>query len=194
MKYTYEYPRRVRAIHGRSDGTFSVNEDHVAQTHGELLDHLDSPRGGVTVQATVDATPRRVWSVVGSPARLFSHQPRFAGLSTLAGYFGASEGGRYVIHRAHEGVVFDRFGEVLLCMEGSQLSVSDLDIVDPSVSGHFPSLFTVRLEEDPEDSDRCIVQLTYTTIGVVPQLMPAVLLLQLRSIQERAEEASLSER
>lgn len=194
MKYTYEYPRRVRAIHGRRRGELSVNEEHIGQTHDELLDRLDSPRGGVTVQATVEATRLRVWSVVGSPARLFSHQPRFAGLSTLAGPLGSTEGGRYVIHRAHEGVVFDRIGEVLLRIDGSQLAVSDIDVVDTSVSGHFPSLFTVRLEEDPEDSDRCIVQLSYTTLGVVPQLMPAVLLLQLRSIQERAEEAQLSAR
>jgi hypothetical protein len=194
MKYTYVYPERVSAIHGRGRGAFMLDEEHIAQTHGELLNRLDEPRGTVTVQATVDATLERVWSVTGSPARLYSHQPRFAGLTTLRGSFGASEGGRYVIHRAHEGRVFDRVGEVLLNMECSQLTVSDIDIADPSVSGHFPSLFTIRLEEDPDDRDRCIVQLSYTTLGVVPPLMPAVLLLQLRSIQERAEEASLSER
>lgn len=193
MLYTYEYPQCVRAIHGRRRGTFMLNSGHIAQTHDELVERLDEPGRTVCVQATVDANVARVWSVTGTPARLFSHQPRFAGL-TQVGLLDDGEGGRYVIHRAHDGHVYDRVGEVIVNMQGYQLTVSDIDIADPSVSGHFPSLFTVRLEEDPEDADRCIVQLSYTTLGVVPSLIPAVLLLQLKSIQERAEEASLSAR
>lgn len=194
MNYTYDYPQRVRAIHGRRRGAIALNEEHIAQTHGELVERLDHPRRTITVQAVVEATPQRVWAVTGSAARLFSHQPRFAGLSSLPGLFRGVEGSRFVIHRAHDGRVFDRIGEVMFCIENAQLTVSDIEIADPSVSGHFPSLYTMRLEEDPDDADRCVVQLSYTTLGVVPQLMPAVLLLQLRSIQERAEEASLSER
>lgn len=196
MQYTYEYPWRVKAIHGRRRGGFALNEEHIAQTHGELIDRLDGPRGTITVQATVDASCELVWSVTGSPTRLFSHQPRYAGLTSLATLPMplTTEGDRFVIHRAHDGHVFDRIGEVLVCLQHSQLSVSDLDIADPSVSGQFPSLFTLRLEGDPEVADRCVVQLSYCTLGVVPALMPAVLLLQLRSIQECAEKASLSAR
>lgn len=193
MKYRYEYPQRVRAIHGRDRGCFAIDEEHIGETHAELLSRLDEPRRTVTVQASVDASPERVWAITGSPARLFAHQPRFAGL-TPVGLIASGEGSRYVVHRAHEGRVFDRVGEVLIEIPGYQLTVSDIDIADPSVSGHFPSLFTVRVEEDPDDRERTIVQVSYTTIGLVPPLMPAVLLLQLRSIQERAEEAPLPAR
>jgi hypothetical protein len=193
MKYTFDYPQRARAISGRRGDTFMLNMDHLAQTHDELMDRIDDPNRTVMVQASVDATSERVWAVAGSPARLFSHQPRFAGLSSLD-MSGILEGGRYVIHRVHEDVVFNRVGEVLIYMPGFQLTVSDIDIADTSVSGKFPSLFTVRVEEDPADRDRTLLQISYTTLGVMPPLMPAVLLLQLKSIQERAEEASLPTR
>jgi len=193
MKYTYEYPTQIRSIHGRRRGIVLLNDEHIEQTHGELMMRLDDPRRTVTVQTTVGATTERVWAVAGSPARLFSHQPRFSAL-TMLGNFGESEGGRFVIHRTHEGRVYDRAGEILVNIPGFQLTVSDVDVADPSVSGHFPSLFTVRVEEDENDPSQCVVQIGYTTLGVVPPLMPAVLLLQLRSIQERAEEASLPAR
>lgn len=189
MKYTYEYPKRVQSINGLRRGALRLNDEHIAQTHSELMNRLDDPRRTVTVQATVDATTATVWAIAGSPERLFSHQPRFAALTTIEP--GAtSEGSRFVIHRMHDGRVYDRAGEVLVSIPQFQLSVSDIDVADASVSGHFPSMFTVRVEDADGDSERSIVRVSYTTIGVIPPLMPAVLLLQLRSIQERAEEAS----
>jgi hypothetical protein len=178
---------------GSHRGAFWLDEDHIAQTHSELLQRLDDPRRTITVQSSVEASPERAWAVTGSAERLFSHQPRYAALSRLR-MPGSAEGSRYVIHRTHEGKLYNRVSEVLVDFPLAQLSVSDIDIADPSVAGHFPSLFTVRVEEDPNDATRCTVQVSYTTLGVVPPLMPAVLLLQLRSIQESAEEAYTSMR
>jgi hypothetical protein len=189
MKYSFDYPQTVRELNGRRRGSFMLNEEHIAQTHAELMSRLDDSRRTITVQTTVDATAERVWAVTGSPERLFSHQPRFAGLTSY-GLLTGREGGHYVIHRVHDGKVYNRIGEILVDLAGFQLTVSDIDIDDPTVSGKFPSLFTVRVEEDEDDPERSTVQVCYTTLGVVPPLMPAVLLLQLRSIQERAEEAS----
>lgn len=193
MDYSYENPQRVRSINGHRRGAFRLNDEHIAQTHSELMDRLDDPRRSVTVQTTVDATPELVWAVAGSPEQLLSHQPRFAALTEL-GLLSSDEGARFVIHRMHDGRVYDRVGEVLVNIPGYQLTVSDIDIADPSVSGRYPSLFTVRVAADADDPSRTLLQIVYTTIGLVPPLMPAVLLLQLRSIQERAEEASMPAR
>jgi hypothetical protein len=187
MKYAYRYPQRVEVDHGRRHGSVQFNDRHLEQTHVELLTRLDDPQRSITVETCVAVTPERVWDVAGSAETFFSHQPRFVGLTAL-GPLGTSEGGRFVIHRAHEGRLSNRIGEVLVDMSGFQLTVSDIDADDASVSGHFPSLFTLRVEQDDDDHEMARIRIMYTTLGVMPALMPAVLLLQLRSISERAVE------
>src|SRR5688500_118990 len=122
MKYSYEYPKRVQSINGLRRGAIRLNDEHIAQTHNELMARLDDPRRTVTVQTTNRASATKVWAAAGSPERIFSHQPRFAAL-TMLGLLGSHEGGRFVIHRTHESRIYDRAGEVLVNIPEFQLSV-----------------------------------------------------------------------
>jgi hypothetical protein len=147
----------------------------------------EDQRRTISAQTTLTITPERLWKLVGSAERFFALQPRFAGLTPINGN-GLAEGSRYVIHRSHDGMIFDRVGEVLVSIRERQLTVSDLDIADPSVSGHFPSMFTLLIEPVGDDPGRSNVRIFFSTVGVLPSLIPAVLLLQLRNLQELTEE------
>jgi hypothetical protein len=190
MNYTYRYPTKVQSINGRRFGHIDVAEEHLAQTHNELMNRLDVPEKTIAVQVEVNAPKEKVWEVAaGSVTRFFSHHPIFAGLTYLNS-LGSQEGGRFVVHRTINGCIFDRIGEVLVNMELSQFTVSDIEIADPSVSGFFPSLYTVKLEEHPESSDKTIVLLTYTMLGVAHPWALGVLAYQANSIKYNAEQRS----
>lgn len=187
MNYTYKYPTRVQSISGRRYGHISVQEEHLAQTHNELVSRLGAPEKTIAVQVEVEAPKTRVWELAaGSVSRFFSHHPVFAGL-TMLNSLGSDEGGRFVLHRAINGCIFDRFGEVVVHMPESQFTVSDIEIADPSVSGFFPSLYTLKVQEHPEDAEKCIVLLTYTMLGVAHPWALGVLAYQANSIKYHAE-------
>jgi hypothetical protein len=188
MQYTYKYPNRLQSISGRRYGRISVAEDHLAQTHEELMSRLGAPDKTIAVQVEVNAPKEKVWEVAaGSISKFFSHHPVFAGLTQLNS-LGSDEGGRFIVHRAINGCIFDRIGEVLVSMPLSQYTVSDIEIADPSVSGFFPSLYTFRLEDHPEDADKTIVLLTYTMLGVAHPWALGVLAYQANSIKYHAEQ------
>ncbi|HVK38102.1 MAG TPA: hypothetical protein VNA88_06200 [Candidatus Kapabacteria bacterium] len=188
MQYTYKYPNRLQSISGRRYGRISVAEDHLSQTHEELMSRLGAPDKTIAVQVEVNATKEKVWEIAaGSISRFFSHHPVFAGLTQLNS-LGSDEGGRFIVHRAINGCIFDRIGEILVSMPLSQYTVSDVEIADTSVSGFFPSLYTMRLEDHPEDSSKTIVLLTYTMLGVAHPWALGVLAYQANSIKYHAEQ------
>ncbi|MBS1912201.1 MAG: hypothetical protein JST22_09460 [Bacteroidetes bacterium] len=189
MNYTYRYPARVQHINGRRYGHVHISEADLNQTHTELLDRLDVPEKTIAVQVEVNAPKEKVWEIAASSvAKFFSHHPIFAGLTYL-GPLMSGEGGRYVIHRTINGCIFDRMGEVLINMPYSQFTVSDVEIADPSVSGFFPSLYTVKLEDHPDDREKTIVLLTYTMLGVAHPWALGVLAYQANGIKTHVEQA-----
>ncbi len=187
MQYTYKYPNKVQSVNGRRFGRISISEDHLTETHNELMNRLGSPDKTIAVQVEVEASRERVWEVAaGSVAGFFSHHPVFAGLTQLNS-LESEEGGRYVIHRTINGCIFDRIGEVMVKIPRSQLTVSDVEIADASVSGFFPSLYTVKCQEHPEDPKKTVVLLTYTMLGVAHPWALGVLAYQANSIKYHAE-------
>jgi hypothetical protein len=187
MEYIYKYPNKVQNINGRRCGRININESHLAQLHEELINRLDTPAHTIAVRAEFAATPDRIWEVAApSIGAYFAHHPGFAGLTTINS-FGSDEGGRYIIHRAGKRGVIDRMGEVLVNLPGLQLTVSDVDIVDPSVSGFFQSLYTIRIDGQLEDSGLTRVMLTYTMLGVAHPSALGALVHQANSIKRRAE-------
>lgn len=187
MHYTYRYPNKVQSINGRRFGRIHVSEDHLAGTHNELMQRLGSPEKTIAVQVEIDAPSDRVWKVAaGSVTKFYAHHPVFAGLTQLNS-LGSDEGGRFVVHRAINGCIFDRIGEVMISIPESQFTVSDVEIVDASVSGFFPSFYTVKFQEHPENSKKTIVLLTYTMLGVAHPWALAVLAYQANSIKYHSE-------
>lgn len=189
MQYTYKYPNRLQSLSGRRFGRVTIAEDFLAQTHEELMSRLGAPDKTIAVQVEVNATKEKVWEIAaGSISKFFSHHPVFAGLTGLNS-LGSEEGGRFIVHRAINGCIFDRIGEILVNMPLSQYTVSDVEIADSSVAGFFPSLYTLRLEDHPEDSSKTIVLLTYTMLGVAHPWALGVLAYQANSIKYHAEQA-----
>jgi hypothetical protein len=187
MEYTYKYPSKVQSINGRRFGHINISEDHLTDTHNELMNRLGSPNKTIAVQVEVDAPRETVWQVAaGSVAKFFSHHPVFAGLTQLNS-LESEEGGRYVIHRAINGCIFDRIGEVLVNIAKSQFTVSDVEIADTGVSGFFPSLYTVKCQEHSDDPNKTVVLLTYTMLGVAHPWALGVLAYQANSIKYHAE-------
>jgi hypothetical protein len=187
MNYTYKYPAKVQNINGRRYGHINIPEDHLAQTHNELMNRLDVPEKTIAVQIEINAPKDKVWDIAaGSVTRFFSHHPIYAGLTHLNS-LGSEEGGRFIVHRAINGVIFDRIGEVLVNMPLSQFTVSDIEIADPSVSGFFPSLYSVKLEEHPDDPHKTLVLLTYTMLGVAHPWALGVLAYQANRIKYYSE-------
>ncbi len=188
MNYTYKYPTKIQSINGRRFGHINIAEEYLNQTHNELLSRLDVPEKTIAVQVEVDANTEQVWEIAASSvSKFFSHHPIFAGLSHLNS-FGSEEGGRFVIHRAINGCIFDRMGEVLVNIPGSHFTVSDVEIADASVSGFFPSLYTIKVEEHPDDPDKTIVLLTYTMLGVAHPWALGILAYQANRIKFHAEQ------
>lgn len=193
MQYTYKYPNRLQGISGRRYGRITVAEDFLAQTHEELMSRLGAPDKTIAVQVEVNATKEKVWdTAVGSISKFFSHHPVFAGLTRLNS-LGSDEGGKFIVHRAINGCIFDRIGEVLVNMPLSQYTVSDVEIADPSVAGFFPSLYTIRLEDHPDDPKKTIVLLTYTMLGVAHPWALGVLAYQANSIKYHSEQQVLGQ-
>lgn len=187
MNYTYRYPSKVQSINGRRFGRINVTEDHLTETHNELMNRLGSPEKTIAVQVEIDAPTDKVWKVAaGSVTKFYAHHPVFAGLTQL-NTLGSDEGGRFVVHRAINGCIFDRIGEVLISIPESQFTVSDVEIADASVSGFFPSLYTVKFQEHPENSKKTIVLLTYTMLGVAHPWALGVLAYQANSIKYHSE-------
>lgn len=187
MEYTYKYPSKVQDINGRRYGQISVNEEHMTQTLNELMNRLDIPEKTIAVQVEINASREKIWEIAGGTvAKFFTHHPIFAGLSYLNS-FGSDEGGRFIIHRVMNGVVFDRIGEVMVNMPLAEFTVSDLEIADPSLSGFFPSLYTMKLNDHPDDPSKTIVLLTYTMLGVAHPWALGVLAYQANSIKYHAE-------
>lgn len=187
MNYTYRYPTKVQTINGRRYGHIHIAEEHLNQTHNELLDRLDVPEKTIAVQVEVNAPKHLVWEMAASSVTaFFAHHPIFAGLTHLNA-LKSDEGGRFVIHRTINGCIFDRIGEVLINIPYSQFTVSDVEIADPSVSGFFPSLYTIKLDDHPDDPNRTIVLLTYTMIGVAHPWALGVLAYQANGIKYHAE-------
>ncbi len=193
MNYTYKYPSKIQSINGRRYGHINIAEDYLSQTHDELLSRLDVPEKTIAVQVEVNAPKEKVWeSSAGSVTRFFSQHPIFAGLTHLNS-FKSEEGGRFIIHRAINGCIFDRIGEVLVNIPNSQFTVSDVEIADPSVSGFFPSLFTIKVEDHPDDSNKTIVLLTYTMLGVAHPWALGILAYQANGIKYHAERENSEE-
>lgn len=187
MNYTYRYPTKIQSINGRRYGHIDINEEFLNQTHNELLARLDVPEKTIAVQVEVDAPCEKVWEIAAeSVDAFFSHHPILAGLSPLNS-LGSQEGGRFIIHRVINGCIFDRLGEVLVHIPGSQMTVSDIEIVDASVSGFFPSLYTIKLEAHPDDPEKTIVLLTYTMLGVAHPWALGTLAYQANGIKYHAE-------
>ena len=187
MNYTYKYPSKIQSINGRRFGHINIAEDHLNQTHNELLSRLDVPEKTIAVQVEVNAPKEKVWeTAAGTVTRFYSHHPIFAGLTHLNS-LGSEEGGRFVVHRAINGVIFDRIGEVLINIPNSQFTVSDVEIADPSVSGVFPQLYTVKVEEHPDDPQKTMVRLTYTMLGVAHPWALGVLAYQANGIKYHSE-------
>ena len=111
--------------------------------------------------------------------------PVFAGLTRLNS-LGSDEGGKFIVHRAINGCIFDRIGEVLVNMPLSQYTVSDVEIADPSVAGF-------SLEDHPDGSDKTIVLLTYTMLGVAHPWALGVLAYQANSIKYHSEQQVLGQ-
>jgi len=190
MNYTYRYPTRIQNLSGRRYGHIDIPEDYLGQTHTELLNRLDVPEKTIAVQIEVDAPRERVWELAASTVEtFFSHHPINAGISDL-NILGSHEGGRFVVHRSANGAIFDRIGEVLVNMPAVQMTVSDIEIADPSVVGFFPSLYTIRLEDHPEDPERTVVYLAYTMLGVAHPWAIGVLAYQANSIKYHSERQS----
>lgn len=187
MEYTYRYPENVSEVNGRRFGHITVPESFLNQTHEELLKRLGAPGKTIAVQIEINAPKERVWEVAaGSVDTFFSHQPVYAGTSSI-NPFGAEEGGRFITHRIMDGGVLDRMGEVLINMPMSQFTVSDIDIVDVAVSGFFPSLYTVTLEDHPEDREKSLALVSYTMLGIAHPWALGMLAYQANSIKHHAE-------
>jgi hypothetical protein len=187
MNYTYKYPTKIQSINGRRFGHINIAEEFLTQTHNELMSRLDVPEKTIAVQVEVNAPKERVWEVAaGSVTRFYSHHPIFAGLTHL-NFLKSEEGGRFIVHRAINGCIFDRVGEVLINIPNAQFTVSDVEIADPSVSGFFPSLYTVKLEDHPDDPEKTIVLLTYTMLGVAHPWALGVLAYQANGIKYHTE-------
>ena len=187
MNYTYRYPTKIQSINGRRHGHIALNEEFLNQTHNELLARLDVPEKTIAVQVEVNSPSDRVWEIAASTVeKFFSHHPILAGLSPLNS-LGSEEGGRFIIHRVINGCIFDRLGEVLVHIPGSQMTVSDVEIADTSVSGFFPSLYTIKVEPHPEDPEKTIVLLTYTMLGVAHPWALGTLAYQANGIKYHAE-------
>ena len=187
MEYTYRYPDNVSEVNGRRFGHITVPEAFLAQTHEELLKRLGAPGKTIVVQIEVNAPKETVWEVAaGSVDTFFSHQPVYAGTSSI-NPFGGDEGGRFVTHRIMDGGVLDRVGEVLINIPMAQFTVSDIDIVDVAVSGFFPSLYTVTLESHPDDFDKTLVLVSYTMLGIAHPWALGMLAYQANSIKHFAE-------
>jgi hypothetical protein len=140
--------------------------NQLVQTHDELLQRLDIPYTTLTVRFDLQASRRRVWQLAaGSISRFFSHDRAFAGVTPLKGR-GMAEGDRFVIHREIRGGILDRIGETLISLPMAHLTVSDIEIADPSVSGFFPALHTISLEESATVWKGTRVTLSTTTLGV----------------------------
>ncbi len=193
MNYTYRYPTKIQSINGRRFGHININEEFLNQTHTELLSRLDVPEKTIAVQVEVESPRDRVWEIAAASVEaFFSHHPILAGLSPLNS-LGSDEGGRFVIHRVINGCIFDRIGEVLVHIPGSQMTVSDIEIADTSVSGFFPSLYTIKVEEHPEDPEKTIVLLTYTMLGVAHPWALGTLAYQANGIKYHAERRTTDE-
>jgi hypothetical protein len=190
MEYVYRYPYKVQSLSGRRSGRITINEAHLTQLHEELINRLDTPAHTIAVRAEIDASPARIWQVAAaSVGAFFSHHPGFAGLTHINS-LGSEEGGRYIIHRAGRRGVVDRMGEVLMHLPEAQMTVSDVDIVDPSVSGFFQALYTLRIDGEPAESGMTRVVLIYTMLGVAHPSALSALVHQANSIKRRAESQS----
>ena len=187
MDYTYKYPVNVSEVNGRRFGHITVPDEFLSQTHEELMKRLGAPNKTIAVQIEVQASKEKIWEVAaGSVDAFYSHQPVYAGLSPINS-LDSEEGGRYVIHRIIDGQVLDRVGEVMLNMPLAQFTVSDIDIADVSVSGFFPSLYSINLEDHPDDPEKTLVLLSYTMLGVAHPWALGMLAYQANSIKHYAE-------
>lgn len=187
MEYTYKYPYRVQSLSGRRSGRININEGHLAQVHEELMNRIDTPAHTIAVRVEIAARPETIWQIAtGSAGAFFAHHPGFAGL-THVNSLGSDEGGRYVIHRAGRHGVVDRMGEVLVNLSNSQLTVSDIDIADPSVSGFFQALYSMRIENYSDESGMTTILLIYTMLGVAHPSALNALVHQANSIKKHSE-------
>ncbi len=184
MLYTYAYPGSARGD-PRSYERIFVHEDHLDQTHCELIDRLDTPGNTIGISTELDAPPEVVWhEAAGSVGVFFSHLPAYRCLVHLNS-LGSQEGGRYVVIREDRGRRLDRIGEVLVHLPGSQLTVSDIDSADASVAGSFPSLFTIRLESGTDDPSGTTMYIGHTMLGVPQAGILGALVHQVNSIAQR---------
>jgi hypothetical protein len=187
MKYRYEQPERVREISGHRFGRIDVAESQLEQTHDELLNRLGVPHKTIAVHVEIEASRETVWQVAaGSVSCFFSHQPSYCGVTALNA-LGSEEGGRYIVYRMIVGAIFERVGEVLVNMPLSQFTASDVDVVDPGVSGCFPSLYSIRLFDHAEDPNRTILLVSCTSIGVAHPWAAEIVSYQANSIRKQAE-------
>jgi hypothetical protein len=187
MQYTYRYPGSIQGLLGRRYGQLNLPEESLSQTHEALMDRLDHPTKTLCVTLETDAPPTEVWEAAARTLEVFySHQPGYAGTVGLNS-LGMQEGGRFVVYRTRDGRVEARTGEVLVNLTGSHLVLSDLDIGDPSVSGSFPSLFSLRLDEGTAPG-RTMIYLCHTALGVLDAALLPFLIRQLQSIGQRVEE------
>lgn len=190
MDYRYKYPANVREVNGRRFGHITIPDEFLAQTHEELIKRLGAPGKTIAVQIEVNASKERVWEVAASSVEaFFSHQPVYAGLTPINS-LGSEEGGRYIIHRVIDGAVHDRMGEVIINMPLAQFTASDIDIADVSVGGPFPSLHSINLEDHPDGSDKTLVLLSYTMLGVAHPWALGMLAYQANSIKHHAESSA----
>ncbi len=190
MEYTYKYPANVREVNGRRFGHIVVPDEFLSQTQEELVKRLGAPGKTIAVQIEVNASKEYIWEVAASSADVFfSHQPVYAGLSPINS-LGSEEGGRYIIHRVIDGTVSDRMGEVIINMPLAQFTVSDIDVADVSVAGLFPSLFSMNIEDHPDDHNKSLILLSYTMLGVAHPWALGILAYQANSIKHHAESAN----
>lgn len=188
MTYTYKYPVQVRNVNGRRFGHIDFPEEYLIATQELLLQRLGTPEKTVAVQVEINAPREKVWQVAAdNVAAFFWHHPVFAGLSYISS-LESQEGGRFIIHRAINGTIVDRVGEVLVNIPGTELTVSDLEPSDVSVSGFFPSLYTIQLEQHPDTDQKTLVTLSYTMLTVPHPWALGVLAYQANSIKHHAEQ------
>lgn len=83
----------------------------------------------------------------------------------------------------------DRLGEVITNMENSEMIVSDIDIADQSISGMFPSFYTLKLEQIGKKQKKSMLRLSYTMLSVPHPFVGEVLIYQANSIKQQSEAA-----
>jgi len=187
MDFTYKYPTNVSEVNGRRTAHVTIPDSFLAQTHEELMKRLGIPGKTIAVQIEVEASRQHVWDIAAETVdQFYSHQPVYAGLTTI-NTLDSQEGGRFIVHRIIDGQVLDRIGEVMINMPGAQFTVSDVDLADVFMGGFFPEIYTINLEDQPDEPGKTVVLLSYTMLGVAHPWALGMLAYQANSIKHFAE-------